>query len=151
MERSWKTKLSSAPTAVQSNRLPRRILRLSLHPNKHPPPAYQSAPQNGAPQYAQQPAPAPNPQATQPVAKKVNGLGIAGFVVALLSLWLGVYFCIASIIGLTLSAVAMGLRKRYNSCNGLAIAGLVIGIISVVIWGIIWIAAASILAEFGMI
>lgn len=78
--------------------------------------------------------------------KKINGLGIAGFVVSILSLWLGVYFCIASIIGVVLSAVAMVLKAKYNSCNGLAIAGLVIGIVSLVVWAIIWIAAASLIA-----
>ena len=77
--------------------------------------------------------------------KPINGLGIAGFVVSILSLWLGMYFCIASIIGLVLSSVAVALRNKY-SLNGLAIAGLVISCISVFIWGIIWIAAASIIA-----
>ena len=68
----------------------------------------------------------------------VNGIGIAGFVVSLLSLWLGVYFCIASIVGVALSAVAMATRSKH-SLNGLAIAGLVISIVSLVIWGLIWI------------
>lgn len=76
-------------------------------------------------------------------ARKINAFGIAGFVVALLSLWLGVYFCIASIIGLVLSGVGMGMSKKCNSCNGLAIAGLVIAIISLVVWAIIWIIVGS--------
>lgn len=70
--------------------------------------------------------------------KKVNALGIAGFVVSLLSLWLGVYFCIASVVGLVLSAIAVAKREKY-SLGGLAIAGLIIGIVSLVIWGIVWI------------
>ena len=78
--------------------------------------------------------------------KPVNGLGIAGFVISILSLWLGMYFCIASILALVLSAVAVALRKKY-SVNGLAIAGLVISCITTFIWGIIWIAAASLIAS----
>lgn len=78
-----------------------------------------------------------------PDKKKINGLGIAGFVVSIVSLWLGVYFCIASIVGLVLSVVGMVFRKSHNSCNGLAIAGLVIGIVSTVIWGLVWLIVGS--------
>lgn len=79
--------------------------------------------------------------------KRTNGFGIAGFVVALLSLWLGVYFCVVPIVGLVLSIVGMAFSKRYNSCNGLAVAGLVLGIISLAIWGLVWIfVGAAILA-----
>lgn len=78
--------------------------------------------------------------------KKVNGFGIAGFVVSLLSLWLGMYFCIASVVGLALSVVGMIMAKKCK-VNGLAIAGLVLGIISLVIWGIVWmVVGAAILA-----
>lgn len=82
---------------------------------------------------------------TSAVKKKVNGMGIAGFVVSLLSLWLGVYFCIVSIVGLVLSIVGMVMRKNHNSCNGLAVAGLVIGIISTVIWGLVWMIVGSVI------
>ena len=78
--------------------------------------------------------------------KKVNGLGIAGFVVSIVSLWLGVYFCIVSIVAVVLSSVAMVRKAKFNSCNGFATAGLVIGIISLAVWAIVWIAAASTLA-----
>ena len=77
------------------------------------------------------------------VEKKVNGFGIAGFVVSLLSLWLGMYFMIASIVGLVLSIVGMCMSKKCTSCNGLAIAGLVIGIISLVIWVIVWLVVGA--------
>ena len=68
--------------------------------------------------------------------KKANTLGIAGFVVSLVSLWLGIYFCIASIVGLALSIAGMVAAKN-RRLNGLAIAGLIIGIVSLVIWGIV--------------
>lgn len=77
------------------------------------------------------------------VPKKVNGLGVAGFVVSLVSLWLGIYFCIASIVGLVLSIVGMCFRKKCTSCNGLAIAGLVLGILSLATWGIVWLVVGA--------
>lgn len=89
------------------------------------------------------------PQPTAPMVpvpdekKGVNGLGIAGFVVSLLSLGLGIFFDIVPVIGLILSIVGLSLHNRYSSCNGLAIAGLVIGIISTVIWAILWIAVGA--------
>ena len=83
--------------------------------------------------------------------KKVNGFGIAGFIVSLLSLYFGVYFLVVSIVGLALSIVGMVNKKKYSSCNGLAIAGLVLSIISLVFWVIIYVFAfAIILAMVGM-
>lgn len=63
---------------------------------------------------------------------KENKLGIAGFVVSLISLGLGYYYAIASIVGLVLSAVAFGTRKKYDKYNGFALAGMIIGIVSTV-------------------
>lgn len=68
--------------------------------------------------------------------KKVNGFGVAGFVVSLVSLISGLFFY-TSIVGLILSIIGMRFKNRYTSCNGLAIAGLVLGILSLVIWVII--------------
>ncbi len=78
--------------------------------------------------------------------KGVNGVGIAGFVLSLLSLWLGTYFCIVPVIALVLSSVGVGLKKKFGSCNGLAIAGLVISIIALVFWLIILLAVGSLWA-----
>lgn len=80
---------------------------------------------------------------TKPEVKKpVNGVGVTGFVVGLLSIWLGIYFCIASIIGVILSAVGIATAKKH-SVNGLAIAGLVISIITLVIYAIIWLVVGA--------
>lgn len=76
--------------------------------------------------------------------KKVNGLGVAGFVIGLLSIFLNVYFCIASVIAIVLSAVGIKKAKQY-SVNGLAVAGLVISILSLLIWGLVWILVGTIL------
>ena len=65
-----------------------------------------------------------------------KGLGIAGFVISLVVVvigWvLGVFTPIAAILGLVLSAVAMGKAKKAGVKNGLATAGLVLGIIATV-------------------
>lgn len=76
------------------------------------------------------------PQAFQ--EKKLNGLGLAGFIVSLLSLWLGAYFFVASIVGLTLSTVGMVKAKNYR-LNGFALAGIILGAISLLFWLFIWI------------
>ncbi|MCM1438867.1 MAG: zinc-ribbon domain-containing protein [Roseburia sp.] len=76
--------------------------------------------------------------------KKLNAFGLAGFIVSLVSLWLGMYFCIASIVGLALSIVGMVNAKKCR-LNGFAIAGLVLGIISLVIWAIVWIAVGALI------
>lgn len=82
------------------------------------------------------------PVTAQEETKRVNGLGIAGFVVGLVSLWLGVYFCIASIVGLVLSAVAFSKRDKY-SLKGLTLAGLILSIVSLVLWALVLIIAAA--------
>lgn len=88
--------------------------------------------------------PAPQTYGSQP--KKTNGMGIAGFVVGLIGMLGGNYlFLVPGIVGLILSIIGMVQMKKCNSCNGLAIAGLVIGIVSFIFWLIIWIIA------FGMI
>ncbi len=71
--------------------------------------------------------------------RKTNALGVAGFIVSLLSLWFGVLFCISSIVGITLSAVGLAKANKYKP-SGLATAGLIFGIISFVLWSIFWIA-----------
>ncbi len=71
------------------------------------------------------------------------GLCIAGFVLSLLSLWLGVYYCVASIVAIVLSAIGMNIAKKNGDSHGLGTAGLVIGIVSLVLWIIVLAAVAS--------
>ncbi len=65
-----------------------------------------------------------NPARTPLERPPTNGLGIAGFVVSLLGLGCG---CL-SIVGVILSAIAMGRRPR-----GFAIAGLIIGLVGMLL------------------
>ena len=104
-------------------------------------PQYQ-APQQ--PQYAQQPpqyGPQPQPQygqyqpQYQVAPTQTNGLGSAGFVLSLVGLlfcWIPFFDAIVSLLGLILSAFGMKHKP-----NGLAIAGLVIGIVALIIGAII--------------
>lgn len=84
---------------------------------------------------------------TQPTKKSVNAFGIAGFIVSLLSLWLGMYFCIASIVAVVLSSIGLAVKNKH-SVNGLAVAGLVIGIVTLVIWGLVWIIVGAAIISF---
>ncbi|MDE7300966.1 MAG: zinc-ribbon domain-containing protein [Clostridia bacterium] len=87
-----------------------------------------------------------NPYQQQPPQPKVNNVcGIVGFVFALLSLYFGAYICIPCIVGLVLSIIGMVHRKKCTACNGLAIAGLVISIITLVFWLIVWMIFGSII------
>ena len=77
----------------------------------------------------------PKQVAPQPNApKKLNAFGIVGFVLGVLSIILGRFFCVTPIIGLVFSIIAVVKMKKYNSANGIAIAGLVLNIISLVLW-----------------
>ena len=80
--------------------------------------------------------------------KKVNALGIAGVIVSFFSLGLGIYFCIASIVGLVLSIVGM-VQSKKCTLNGFAIAGLVLGIISLIIWGLVWLIVGAAIIGMG--
>ena len=83
-----------------------------------------------------------NPNDRQEQTRRVNSFGIAGFVLSILSLWLGIYYCLASILGIVLSGIGIAKGKECRF-NGLAVAGLIIGIISFAIWGIVWIVVGS--------
>ena len=67
--------------------------------------------------------------------KPVNALGVAGFVLSILSLWGGSVF-VVPIVGLILSAIGVSQREKYSS-NGFATAGLVISIVTLVVWALI--------------
>ena len=90
-----------------------------------------------APVYAPvQPAVPVQPAA--PAKKPVNGLGIAAFVLGIVSLFLGFYLLAAAIVGIVLGAIGVARRKKYR-LNGLAIAGLVLSCVACAFWLIIWI------------
>lgn len=75
---------------------------------------------------------------TPPIKKPVNGLGIAAFVVGIVTLLLGIYIFGIAIAGIVLGSVGVARRNKYR-LNGLAIAGLVISCVAFVFWLSVWI------------
>ncbi len=69
--------------------------------------------------------------------KPINGFGLAGMVLGILSFLFGVLFCITPVVGLVLSIIGMAKRKACR-LNGFAIAGLVLSIVTILIWGPYW-------------
>lgn len=63
--------------------------------------------------------------------KGANGLSIAGFVVSLVSLFILALYGITGTIGLVLSAVGRSQAVNEGRKTGLATAGIVLGIISI--------------------
>ena len=68
-----------------------------------------------------------------------NGLAIAGFVVSLCSLFFG-FFGITGVVGIVLSAVGCGKASREGGKKGLAVFGIILGIIGA---GYCWIQLAK--------
>lgn len=71
-----------------------------------------------------------------------NGLSIAGFIVSLGSLFLGLWG-ITGLVGVTLSAVGRSQAVQNGSKTGLATAGIVIGIIGALYCWVMLIVAMS--------
>lgn len=57
-----------------------------------------------------------------------NGLSIAGFIVSIASLFLGL-FGITGLVGVVLSAVGLNQAQKEGGGTGLAITGIILGII----------------------
>lgn len=94
----------------------------------------------------------------QPPVNPGKGLGIAGFVLSIISFIGcfigGVYVGLpTSIIGIILSGIGMSKSKQVGMGNGLGVAGLVISIIMTVFYIvclILVLVGASILADYGI-
>lgn len=122
----------NVPQQPQQPQAPQYAPQQPQAPQYGPQPQYQQPYQQPhAPQYApQQPY-----QQYQAVPTPTNGLGVAGFVLSMIGLVL--FFVpfldvLSALIGVILSG--FGMKKKPN---GLAIAGLVIGIIAFIV-GLIW-------------
>ena len=111
-------------------------------------PSSPQTPAQGQPQWKQQqyaPAPygaqygAPMPQQgygyPMPVQQPTNGLGIAGFVTGVVGLvlcWVPYLGVLLAIVGVALSGVGIAQGRKKGMSIGLAIAGLVCGIIALI-------------------
>lgn len=72
-------------------------------------------------------------------AKKTNPFSIAGFVLSLVSFYLGFFFCIIPALGLVFGIIGLNAPKETNSGHGLALAGVIISSITFAFWCIYWI------------
>lgn len=128
---NWSGQPTAQPPAPQQSRHAYQP-GAGSHPSG-PLPA-QPYPAPPVPQYAPQPQygyPAPVVIAQTPG----NGLGTAGFVTGLLGLifcWVPVFGLILGVLGIVLGGAGMSYARKNRASSGLAIAGLVLGIISLV-------------------
>ncbi len=88
-------------------------------------------------------------QAPQAPLKPMNGVGLAGMIIGILSYifcWVPVLDFILGLIGVILSGVGLSRKERYR-LNGFAVAGLVLGIIGLVIGVIYMIVFFAVLSQ----
>ncbi len=97
---------------------------------------YQGQPQAAQPYYGQPAQYPPPPGYGYPQSSSgTNGLGVAGFVCGLVGLiffWIPFLGIILALLGVTMGGIGMQQAKRTNSAPGLAIAGLVLGIVALI-------------------
>lgn len=97
--------------------------------------------QQYGPQYGPPPQYGPYPYGQQednwtPTGK--NTWGVLGFILALASIFFGFSF-IVSIAALVVSIVGMTKRKQCTKYNGFAVAGIVISILTILLWVLFWV------------
>ena len=118
--------------------------------------SYPQNPQPPAPQGYQAPAPqayaAPQPygDAAAPQAPS-NGLGVAGFVTGLIGLvlcWVPWFGMLLGLVGIVLSGIGISQGKKKGASTGLAIAGLVCGILAVLVWIVLLAYVLSVASQF---
>lgn len=105
-------------------------------------------PQYGQPQYGQQvPPPYTQPYYNEPQPSRTNGLGITGFILALVSLllgWIPVLGWIVWFLGLIFSFIGIFRRPR-----GLAIAGLILCLLALFVILFLYGTVASLASKAG--
>lgn len=115
--------MAQHPTAIVVRESPRPFAASAMpHPQSYTAPGYLVPAQSASvmPIYA-----------SAPVASLPNGVGVAGFVVGLVSVFLPLIFgIIGGVVGLVLSIVGL---SRPNRVRGLAIAGLILSIFALVL------------------
>ena len=119
----------------------------SSYPQNPPPPAPQAYP---APQGYAAPAPMPYGYPAAPQAPS-NGLGVAGFVTGLIGLvlcWVPWFGMLLGLVGIVLSAIGISQGKKKGASTGLAIAGLVCGILAVLVWIVLLAFVVSVASQF---
>lgn len=70
---------------------------------------------------------------------KTNGFALAGLILGIAGLFLGIWFCIPPIVGISMSVVGLLNVEKCNSGKKMAKWGLSLSIIGTVIWLAFWI------------
>ena len=86
------------------------------------------------------------PAETEKVKPATPGLCVAGFVISILSIWFGIIFCIPPILAIALSAQGNRKAKKNGFHSNLGTAGLVIGILTTVFWGLFFLSLIIVMA-----
>ena len=86
------------------------------------------------------------PVETEKVKPATPGLCVAGFVISILSIWFGIIFCIPPILAIALSALGNRKAKKNGFHSNLGTAGLVIGILTTVFWGLLFLSLIIVMA-----
>ena len=89
-------------------------------------------------------------QTVQIVDSRSNGIGTAGFVLALLTLFLGwipLIGWVMWLLGLIFSAMGISKAKKVKTGMGLSVAGLVISLIGIVV---VFVVAGALLTVLGL-
>jgi hypothetical protein len=119
----------------------------SSYPQNPQPPAQQGypAPQGNA-------APAPQPYGYAPVPQvPSNGIGVGGFVCGLVGLvlcWVPWFGMLLGLVGVVLSGIGISQGKKKGASIGLSIAGLVCGILAVLVWIVLLAFVVSVASQF---
>jgi hypothetical protein len=119
----------------------------SSYPQNPQPPAQQGYP---APQAYAAPAPQPYGYAPAPQAPS-NGIGVGGFVCGLVGLilcWVPWFGMLLGLVGVVLSGIGISQGKKKGASIGLSIAGLVCGILAVLVWIVLLAFVVSVASQF---
>ena len=82
---------------------------------------------------SQQPSVVKTAETKPVVTEKINRIGVAGFVLGILSTTFG-FTVVLPILAFIFGLIGTCTIKKYNTSNGLAIAGLTLSIIDICIW-----------------
>ena len=120
----------------------------SSYPQQPPAPQGYQAP---APQPYGAPVAQPYGYAPVPQQQPSNGLGVGGFVTGLVGLvlcWVPWFGMLLGLVGVVLSGIGISQGKKKGASIGLSIAGLVCGILAVLVWIVLLAFVVSVASQF---
>ena len=125
------------PQPYQPQQPPPSPPQYGAYPGSYPPPQYQPPPPSPYGVYpGSYPPPPPQPYAgyTPPPTAPKNGLGIAALVIAIIGLFTIFGGLLLGIVAVILGFIGWGRAKRGDATNpGIAIAGIILGVLGVIV------------------